>query len=312
MKEFLMGRKLEIAGVIGIIALIGGFYAFNGYMYEQKQAYAAEDYKDAEYSIAGERFRLVDGVVETAAAPGSASKVVTKYFGNEVKTDLDGDGREDVAFILTQDMAGTGTFYYVVGALNTYRGYVGTDAVFLGDRIAPQTTEVSRNPQHKNVIVVNYADRAPGEPYSTSPSIGKSLYLKLDSSSMQFGEVVTDFEGEADPKKMSLTMKPWTWISALYNDGREIRPNMIGTFTVTFGTDGKFSATTDCNSVGGSYRSTGTTLTISDIYSTKKFCAGSQEIDFTKLLEQSIGYHFTSKGELVFYLKFDSGSVTFR
>ncbi len=197
MKEFLMGRKLEIAGVIGIIALVGGFYAFNGYMYEQKQAYAAEDYKDAEYTIAGERFRLVDGVVETETAPGSASKVVTKYFGNEVKTDLDGDGREDVAFILTQEMAGTGTFYYVVGALNTYRGYVGTDAVFLGDRIAPQITEVSRNPQHKNVIVVNYADRAPGEPYSTAPSVGKSLYLKLDPSSMQFGEVANNFEGES-------------------------------------------------------------------------------------------------------------------
>lgn len=306
--------NIRLLGILVLVAAIGiaGFFALNVYIYEEKQAYAAEDFKDAEYVIAGERFLLQDGMHEKEVTPGSASKVITKYFGNEVRTDLDGDGREDVAFILTQEMAGTGMFYYVVGALNTRRGYVGSEALFLGDRIAPQTTEVSRNPQHKNVIVVNYADRAPGEPYTTAPSVGKSLYLKLDPQSMQFGEVVADFEGEADPKKMSLTMKTWEWVSALYGDGREIRPKAPGIFTVSFGMDGKFTATTDCNSVGGSYKATGDTVTFSDIYMTKKFCQGSQELDFTRLLENTFGYHFTSKGELIVDLKFDSGTVTFR
>ena len=87
----------------------------------------------------------------------------------------------------------------MVGAIqNKDGGYAGTDGVLLGDRIAPQTTEMSQNPNHKNVIIVNYADRAPGEPMTVPPSIGKSIWLKLNTTTMQFGEVVQNFEGETD------------------------------------------------------------------------------------------------------------------
>ena len=51
--------------------------------------------------------------------------------------------------------------------------------------------------KYKNVIVVNYADRAPNEPMTTEPSIGKSAYLKLDLEHMQWGIVIPDFEGES-------------------------------------------------------------------------------------------------------------------
>jgi len=45
--------------------------------------------------------------------------------------------------------------------------------------------------------VVNYAVRAPGEPMTARPSVGKSVWLKLDPQTMQFGEVVQNFEGES-------------------------------------------------------------------------------------------------------------------
>lgn len=153
--------------------------------------------KDAMYRIDGAAVTLVNGVAETAVAPGSASKIITRYFGNELATDLDGDGREDVVFILTQETGGSGVFYYAVAALNTPEGWLGSDGFFLGDRIAPQTTEVSRNPRHKFVVVVNYADRAPGESMTARPSLGKSAYLKLDTERMQWGIVESDFEGES-------------------------------------------------------------------------------------------------------------------
>ena len=188
-----------ILWVVGVLAvLVIGFYAFNSYIYNEKQGYAAKEYKNAEYIIEGQRIRLTNGEAQTEVAPGSASKVVTKYFGNELKTDLNSDGREDVVFLLTQNTGGSGTFYYVVAALNTARGYVGSDGYVLGDRIAPQTTEVSQNPRHKNVVVVNYADRNIGEPMTTQPSLGKSAYLKLDPVSMQWGIVEPDFEGESN------------------------------------------------------------------------------------------------------------------
>jgi len=190
-------KKLIIGVIAAIVVLVAAFYAFNSYIYNEKQAVGVPDYKDAEYRIGNTRVKLTGGFAETEAAPGSASKVTTRYFGNEYKTDLNSDGREDVVFLLTQETGGSGTFYYAVAALNTERGYVGSDGYLLGDRIAPQSTEMSPNPRHKDVIVVNYADRAPGEPMTVQPSVGKSAYLKLDTSSMMWGIVEPDFEGES-------------------------------------------------------------------------------------------------------------------
>lgn len=190
-------QKLLFLGLLVIIVLVGGFFILNSYIYKEKQATAVSNYKDGEYLINGQRLKLKDGVAQSEAAPGSAAKVVTRYFGNELKTDLDGDGRDDVVFLLTQESGGSGTFFYVVAALNTSRGYVGSDGYLLGDRIAPQTTEVSQNPRHKYVVVVQYADRAPGEPMTTQPSVGKSVYLKLDPVFMQWGIVEPNFEGES-------------------------------------------------------------------------------------------------------------------
>ena len=154
------------------------------------------DYKNITYTVDGKAVTLRDGVSEVSQA-GSAAKIVTRYFGNVAKGDFNGDGIPDLAFLVTQTTGGSGTFYYVVAAIQTKDGgYVGTDGVLLGDRVAPQTTEMSQNPKHKNVLVVNYADRAPGEPMTAQPSIGKSLYLKLDPGTLQFGIVAQDFEGE--------------------------------------------------------------------------------------------------------------------
>ena len=98
--------------------------------------------KEATYTINGNRVTLVHGISVADAAPGSATKITTRYFGNEAMHDLDGDGRPDTAFILTQDTGGSGVFYYAVAALNTPKGYVGSQGFFLGDRIAPQATNM--------------------------------------------------------------------------------------------------------------------------------------------------------------------------
>jgi hypothetical protein len=159
----------------------------------------AADYKDASYLIDGNLVILRNGLAEREIDSGtpSASKIITRYFGNELRSDLDGDGRLDVVFLITEERGGSGVFYYAVAALNTERGYIGSDGYFLGDRIAPQTTEVSPTKRHKRVVLINYADRAPEEPMTASPSIGKSVYLKLDTEDMRWGVVVPDFEGES-------------------------------------------------------------------------------------------------------------------
>lgn len=190
-----MNKKIFIVAVfvVGMVFLVT-FLLPTPLVKNEEQI--AENSPSATYLIDGKPVTLVGGKAEIESAPGSASKVITRYFGNELKTDLNGDGREDIVFLLTQESGGSGTFFYVVAALNTDHGYIGSDGYFLGDRIAPQTTELSQNPRHKYVIVVNYADRATGEPMTARPSVGKSVYLKIDPVTMQWGIVVPDFEGE--------------------------------------------------------------------------------------------------------------------
>src|SRR3989344_173433 len=146
--------------IIVITVGIAALFALSPSVSKNKQNIAAADPKNAEYMIEGERVKLKNGITETAAAPDSASKVVTRYFGNEFVLDLNDDGREDTVFLLTQETGGTGTFYYVVAALNTERGYIGSEALLLGDRVAPQTTKRRRG----KMVIVNYADRALTEP----------------------------------------------------------------------------------------------------------------------------------------------------
>lgn len=192
-----MNLKPAIVATIIAAVLTIGFFALNSYIYDEKQAYVASDHKNAEYIINGKRVRLKDGVSDTRSGPGLDARVVTKYFGDELVVDLDGDGDQDVAFIVTQSTGGSGTFYYAVAALDTGDGFVGSNGYLLGDRIAPQSVELSRDPRHAKVVIFNYADREPSEPMAAQPSVGRSVYLKIVPEFFQWAVVEPDFEGES-------------------------------------------------------------------------------------------------------------------
>jgi glycine/D-amino acid oxidase-like deaminating enzyme/heat shock protein HslJ len=314
-----MNKKTSayMLGVLVVICLlVGGFFLLNSFIYNEKQGQGpvgdpsqeeAVYPKNISYTVNGQSVQLRNGISEVSI-PGSASQVVTRYFGNEVWHDVNGDGLEDLTFLITQQTGGSGLFYYVVSAIRDGESFKGSHATLVGDRISPQRMSAEAN----GLILVTYADRAPGQDFTVQPSVGKSLLLKFDEGSMMFGEVVRDFEGEANPSMMRLDMKKWTWIRALYNDGTEIIPRRAGVFALTLNKDGTFSATTDCNSVGGNYTTNGSQINFGEIFSTLMYCEDSQESDFIKLLENASGFLFTSRGELVLDLKYDSGTATFR
>ena len=158
---------------------------------------ALADHMNTSYLIDGVQVELINGYSEVEITPDSAATKITRYFGNELVMDLDGDADDDIAFILSQETGGSGVFYYAVAALNTDNGYVGSDGYLLGDRIAPQSTDPSPNPRHQNVVVFNYLDRLPDESMITQPSVGQSVYLKLSPETMQWGIVEPDFAGES-------------------------------------------------------------------------------------------------------------------
>jgi heat shock protein HslJ len=182
---------------------------------------------------------------------------------------------------------------------------IGSEAYLIGDRIAPQTTSIDQN----GVIMVNYADRKPSEPYSVPPSEGKTLRLKLDPATMRFG-IVANIAGEADPSRLSLAMKPWVWQSSELPGGVVVTPKQFGKFVLTFTPPEKVSISTDCNAMGGRYISSGKQLSFDQVVSTQMFCDGSQEGEFSKELSGVTGFQFTSKGELQLLIK-DAGGMMF-
>ena len=134
------------------------------------------DGENSSFVIDGKTIALHNGIYSVPAAPGSASMDTVRYFGNEAAGDLNGDGYPDVAFLVTEDSGGSGLFYYAVVALGSVTGYKTTNAFFVGDRIAPQSTEINASAQE---LRVNFAERKQGEPMSTPPSVGATLFLKV-------------------------------------------------------------------------------------------------------------------------------------
>ena len=78
---------------------------------------------------------------------------------------------------------------YIAAALDAGGDFRGTNAVLIGDRIAPKTIGV-RN----GMVVINYADRRPEEPLSASPSVDRSKYFILKNDKLT--EVLPLGEGE--------------------------------------------------------------------------------------------------------------------
>jgi hypothetical protein len=108
--------------------------------------------------------------------PNSATKIVTRYFGNEVMGDLTGDGKLEVAFLVSREGGGSGIFLYAVVAVKKEDGYESTNAFLIGDRISPQSTNIPINSQE---LQVNFAERRPGESMATPPSQDATLLLKV-------------------------------------------------------------------------------------------------------------------------------------
>jgi hypothetical protein len=192
-------RKLQIILLIIIIIGLGLLFTqkfwvdhFVQFILTHERVARGADPTNTTYTISGKEYALVNGKVEKEI-PNSSSKEVVQLFGKPVFGDLDKDGDEDFAMWLVQQTGGSGTFFYVVEAINNDGVYKGTNAMFVGDRIAPQNINII-----DGRAVANFADRKPEESFAVSPSIGKSIWVHLDVQKNEIGEWVKDFEGESN------------------------------------------------------------------------------------------------------------------
>jgi heat shock protein HslJ len=77
----------------------------------------------------------------------------------------------------------------------------------------------------------------------------------------------------------------WVWQGATVGGQDVILPSEPGAFTLTFGMNGQVSGTTDCNQYGAtSQLGSDGVISVNSLYSTKMFCEGAQETEYTGLL----------------------------
>lgn len=197
------------------LTIVGLLGAAGFYLLMQKispSGMTLSDAKNTSYIIEGVPVALTNGKAETQAFPGSpSSRITTTVFGDPTVGDLNGDGSADAAVILVQKTGGSGVFYYVAAALQTTDGMKGTNAILLGDRIAPQTLELNGEE-----VIANYADRNPGEPMTTNPSVGVSKYLKVEG--MRLVEVGSPIEDAGGSSVGGETMTSPDSLTQQYND----------------------------------------------------------------------------------------------
>ena len=83
---------------------------------------------------------------------------------------------------------------------------------------------------------------------------------------------------------VALVNTTWTWVTTI-SQGKTISPKKQDTFTMMLTANGNINGTTDCNKFSGTYKLSTTTITFGALASTKMFCEGSQELDFTNKLQ---------------------------
>jgi hypothetical protein len=134
--------------------------------------------KNATVQIEGSEISLAEGHAKTDI-PNSAAKRVTELVGEPVYGDVNDDGLEDAVLLLTHSEGGTGTFFYSAVALSDGIGYLGTNAVLLGDRITDVQIRV-RN----GVIRVRYLERSTEQSYTDEPGESLEAYIVLTNTQL--------------------------------------------------------------------------------------------------------------------------------
>lgn len=182
----------KIIGVIIVVLLGWGFWQLfkstsntpiptqNATTTKPSTAVTRPDPSDATFQFEDGPLIFIKGRNESQIAPGSVAiqeTELTKVIGYG---DINKDNKEDAAVILIQSGAGSGTFFYIAGYVSNPVTYKGTNAIFLGDRISPQSVSIKGG-----IITVTYLDRKPDEPFDAEPTIETAKQFVYTNGSLK-------------------------------------------------------------------------------------------------------------------------------
>ena len=129
---------------------------------------------NASYTIEGKVVTFKGGLSVIDGPAHSNSDVRSMIVASPVSGDIDGDGDDDTALFILHQTGGSGSFYYVAVAKNDREAYLGSTALYLGDRVRPKDLVIKEGALH-----IRYFVRHPGEPMSAEPSVLKTTVFYL-------------------------------------------------------------------------------------------------------------------------------------
>jgi hypothetical protein len=123
------------------------------------------DLSNGTFTFEDIKVTLQKGSAETSLPDNPVISQTTTLTDKIAYGDLNNDNKEDAAALFVQEGAGTGVFMYVAAYVSGTVRYNGSNAIFIGDRINPQSISIDNE-----VIKVTYLDRKEGEPFTKAPS----------------------------------------------------------------------------------------------------------------------------------------------
>ena len=149
----LVGFALKKHSKAGVVVVIFALVVMAGGAYEQVKGSSTH-------------VPLVIDPIYTAAIIDAQPKRVPipqQYFGREVFGDLNSDGVDDVAFLITRDDDDRGTLHYLVTALTFDGGKAGTNLIFAGEKLNPLRLSIENG-----LVVLEYEDYTDRQQIATS------------------------------------------------------------------------------------------------------------------------------------------------
>lgn len=106
--------------------------------------------------------------------------------------------------------------------------------------------------------------------------------------------------GSPLPATASELAGTWVWQGATVGGQDVVLPSSPGAFTLTFSADNRVTGGTDCNQYGAtSQLGSDGVISIHSLYSTKMFCEGAQETEYTGMLARVTRQALDPSGNLM-------------
>jgi hypothetical protein len=174
-------KRLSLV-IIALLVLLGlGYFFLNsGGSLPTQDTKQTGDFKP---DPSGATFIFDDGPI--TFSKGKADKVEGVFAEEIVLTDdvaygdLNSDNKSDTAVLILRSGGGSGSFIYVAALISSLSSYKGTNALYIGDRIVPQSVSIE-----DGQITVTYLDRKSDEPMAVEPTVETTKKFVLRSGSL--------------------------------------------------------------------------------------------------------------------------------